>query len=122
MYRQESPGDVSDIFQGKLKRWMSTIDLIEKFLKHSFVQFEHMGRITPWNMVCANHGFVSPRDNEENLRRLPVYRLAGQSNRNVRPDLIHDHIHRNRGRILRTKGRFLKKTIHPCTSTVNYQF
>ena len=36
MYRQESPVDVPYIFQGKLERWMSAIDLIKKPLDHGF--------------------------------------------------------------------------------------
>src|SRR5215216_262542 len=99
---------------------MGTIDLIEKSLDHSIVRLEYVGRITPWDMACTNHGFVPPRDNKEDLRRLSVYRFACETNCDVRPDLIYDHLHCNRGRILRTKGSFLKQTIRPRPGTVNH--
>src|SRR5687768_16628546 len=104
VYRQESPGDTPYIFQSKPARWMSTIDLIEKFLDHGFVQFERVWRIMPWDMACTNHGFVPPRDNKENLGGGCVHRLARQPDSHIGPNLIYDHIHRDRCRILRTKS------------------
>jgi hypothetical protein len=62
---------------------MGTVDLINKTPKNIFGHAELVWRSIPWNVPRADHGFIPPRDEEQDLRESAIVGLTRQPYRDI---------------------------------------